>query len=81
MEQREIFAIAQKLVDAHGSAAIAHAALELDARQSSGDAEGEAIWRQVISYIEDIRRTEACGSIVSVDVTRGPAPKKRRKPR
>jgi len=63
MNERDIWASANLLIEKHGDEAAAVAARRADHLFDRGDLEGAAIWRRIISAIEAIRKTEPDGSV------------------
>ena len=53
-----IYRSAQVLVKRHGQDAPVHAAMKADAMLDKGDLDGAAVWRRIVTAINEIQRVE-----------------------
>jgi hypothetical protein len=56
MNEVDIWRSAKLLINIHGQRAESYASARIEAMSTGGDPRGEAVWRRVLSAIEDLQR-------------------------
>ncbi len=54
----DIYRSAHALIQQHGEAAAIEAAMKADAMLDKGDLDGAAVWRRIVSVINELQRSE-----------------------
>jgi hypothetical protein len=63
IEDREIWACANQIMQQYGEDAWFHAAQRADGLLSAGDDEGHRTWRRILAWIEALKDLEARGVV------------------
>ena len=54
----DVYRSAHALIQQHGEAAAIEAAMKADAMLDEGDLDGAAVWRQIVTAINELQRAE-----------------------